>query len=83
MAIHSVSDKHTQPTSYDVGSMINNMREKFNEGLILINQLEVYTRKGDEKMVSVLVDLLGLDFDVYVKSAKEQGLWGTDKKEEK
>lgn len=66
----------------DVKTMLDRMKEKFKEGLILATALEDYTRDGDEETVKELVDILKINYDDYVESAKEQGLWASNKKGE-
>lgn len=66
----------------DVETMLDRMKEKFKEGLFLATTLENYTKDGDEEAVKEIVDILKIDYDDYVESAKEQGLWASNKKEE-
>lgn len=79
MAIHSVPNK---PTSYDVGSLLDGIENRFKEGMVLISQLRMFTEEGDEEPVRIVTDLLALDPDIYIKSAKDQGIWASKVKEE-
>ena len=66
----------------DVETMLDRMKEKFKEGLFLATTLENYTRDGDEEAVKEIVDILKINYDDYVESAKEQGLWASNTKGE-
>jgi hypothetical protein len=67
----------------DVKTMLDSMKEKFKEGLFLATALENYTYDGDEEAIKEIVDVLKIDFNDYVESAKEQGLWASKTKGEK
>ena len=61
---------------------LDDMEEKFREGLLLIQQMRHWTEEGYEKGVETMCEVLGLDYKEYVRSAYEEGIWATKKKED-
>lgn len=66
----------------NITKMLDDMEGKFREGLLLVQQMRHWTEEGYEKGVETMCDVLDLDYTEYVRSAIEEGLWATKKKED-